>query len=277
MSKRTIIFSDFYDTLATYAIQGKDERGMKEFTTLSLFLNRYLQENHFMYIISNAAGHTTIGDSAILYNRIYNDLDKTYQDNLFYYAIGNPTTEHEKTPLNFKVVTGSKEKIVAKIIEEQNITQEDVVIGAGDMGTDIDMLFKISDIGGKSFYNIFRYYEEVKQSDEHYIRTIANKRACSFIDQKYGNSLSFELRTKKVYEKFLSIYNELKSKYENGDLSSKELEQMYYYSMVNSFDYNSITNLIRKEEKYISEEELTKKLVLVKNTEELYHQFYKIS
>lgn len=277
MSKRTIIFSDFYDTLATYAIQGKDERGMKEFTTLSLFLNHYLQENHFMYIISNAAGHTTIGDSAVMYNRIYNELDSTYQDHLFYYAIGNPTTEHEKTPLNFKVVTGSKEKIVEQIIEEQNITQEDVVIGAGDMGTDINMLCKISDIGGKSFYNIARYYEEAKQSDEHYIRSIAHKRARLLIEQKYGDSLSFELKSKLVDEKCLSIYNVLKSKYENGEFRSSELEQMYYYSMVSSFDYNSITNLRKKEEKYISEEELTRKLVLVENTEELYNQFYKFS
>lgn len=277
MAKKTVIFSDFYDTLATYAIQGKDERGLKEFHILYSFLVRYLQKNRYMFVISNAGGHASLKDSAKIYNRLYHELENNYRDNLFFYMIGNPLEEHEKTASNFKVVTDSKEKIVEKIIEEKNITSEDIVVGAGDTGSDIDMLFKISDFGGKSFYNIYRCYDEVKQPDEYYIRSIAYRRACFLIEQQCEKRLSSELKSEKEYEIFLGIYNELESKYVNGELSSKELELMYYYSQISFFDYNSVANLRRKEEKIISEEEVAKKLILVKSTEELYHQFYKFS
>ena len=118
MEKRKIIISDLIDTLVSIKIQSKSEEGEKELFTLVHFLNNYLQENQYMFIISNAGGHSTTERIAEVYHRLYYALENENRKYLWFYVIGDPLAQIEVVSDQFKIMRVDKKTITENIISD---------------------------------------------------------------------------------------------------------------------------------------------------------------
>ncbi len=266
MSKRKIIFTDFFGTLASNAIKYNKPQSKTEYQILQQFLKQYLNRNHLMYIISYSHNHATIDEYINIYKNLIAGIGELQKESLFFYINGN--TSRDKTIIfdNFNLMEKNKEEALMQIAEDIKLNATDQIISAGDDINDLEMLFKANELGGISYFLTSSFEWNLEKEDEYLIRNIASARAISSCKGKssYENS--------EFLAKFwIPIYNELKLKYEEEKISRIELEQMrIHLAILEGWNWYHIG----EKKKQISEEMLGQKLVLVKNKNELYNILY---
>ncbi len=266
MEKRKIIISDLIDTLVSIKIQSKSEEGEKELFTLVHFLNNYLQENQYMFIISNAGGHSTTERIAEVYHRLYYALENENRKYLWFYVIGDPLAQIEVVSDQFKIMRVDKKTITENIISDFYITENVQIIGAGNDVKDIDMLFTLHNLGGICYYIYDEFDEETNES---LIRSISFKKADLFMKSQCSNLNKFQYE-EEFFEEFQKKYNELENDYQNGRLDRKTLLKMHSFLSIAS-QYNFIEGT-KKQTLIKDMSVLENKLILIKNKEELYKE-----
>ncbi len=269
MEKRKIIISDLIDTLTSLKIQSKSEDGEKELFTLVHFLNNYLQENQYMFIVSNAGGHSTTERIAEVYHRLYCALEKSCRKYLWFYVIGNPLAQIEMVSNQFIIMQEDKKTITKNIVSDFYITENDQIIGAGNDVKDIDMLFILHNLGGICYY-IYDEFDE--ETDESLIRSVSFKKTSLFMNNQYSNLNKIQYE-EKFFEEFQKKYNELENDYQNGRLDRKTLLKMHSFLSIAS-QYNFIEGT-KKQTLIKDVSVLENKLILIKSKEDLYKKLWR--
>lgn len=247
--------------IASLKIQHNTEEGKKEFQILSQFLRKYLRENHYMFILSNASAPSSVERMAQLYENLCTCLEASQNSFFYFYAIGNTLSYINNAFSQFCVAPfQKKENVLDTIISDFSITRKDNLLGAGNDANDIVMLLKISDLNGTCFY-VNRYFDE-EMNEENLIRTIAFKRAKTLVKQKHIDALTYD---EEEFVAFSNAYHSLKEDFLAQKINRTMLQKMYsYLSIINEY------NLLAKNMKPLDSSLLEKKLILVKNQQELY-------
>ncbi len=288
--KVNIIFSDFLDTL----VGPVDGLSLEECgQILQKFWLDYLVNDNYFVIISSCDHF-----SPELFCSYLNDctdlLDDSHKSRLFYVM----TRMRQKSNINFTEINGfylnllktddkaeAVDFALGSIFKDYKINK---LLAAGDSATDISMLSKIYDLGGKSV--LFPNFTTVSCYEDFMDRYTT-------IDELYSECLRYEtmyyyplmlekfehtddnLKIFKEYKKWrASRYLELQTLYNEGKMTKEQLtELVVMYYMAESYQFFTGADENEKFVEPISYKEatdvITKKMTLVKNREEIFNFF----
>jgi len=265
---KKIIFTDLFDTIATKEIakHPNSDKAKEEYQYLQNFLSQYLTPNNFIFIISKMEP-LTLEHFLMIFEKLISKLDKEQLKNLSFYLTG---TKPEKItlPKNFNIVLEKKENIANQLIRKNKITTKDKILSAGNDGNDINMLFKVYDMGGTSYF-INEYYYQIAQTldDSSLLKEIASKETTLAhmkpIPKENLNEISKESQI--VYNNMLKKLQHL---YNSKKITREQLINMYSILTITK-EYNTSTYSNSKKNK----DNIKKKLILVNDRKDIFKNF----
>lgn len=267
MKNRKIIFTDFFETLATRELKRHPNLAKQEYELLQTFLYQYLTNQNLMFIISSS-DHLILEDFVMIFNKLTSRLDDEKRKKLFFYMIGS-SKEGLKLPKNFYIIEGKKENVVSNLISRIKIKPEDTVIAAGNDANDINMLFKVHDIGGTSYF-VNQYASIAQDMDiKDLIGSISSKEIA--LTKGILNQDESDKYYENNFDKYVKIYNNLHKLYETGNISREKLTEIYSILSINE-EYDFF-HLKEKRNLQKDKEGIEKKLVLVNDRKDIYSKF----
>ena len=156
---------------------------------------------------------------------------------------------------------GRKEDVVDFLMKDINIQKMDKIIAAGDSPCDINMLFKIHDIGGIIYY-INSYYNHAMEDKS--TSSLINSISCNNLDCSIYGTDEWQLAYTSIYNKWLNQYN-------SGSVSREKIEQIYSLLEIQAMHNLSYGN--NKKNFPVDLSEYERKFVLVKSSDEVLHKF----
>lgn len=265
MNERKIIFTDFFDTLVPREIKCNNENSNKEYKIIQKFLNEYLNEKNIMYIITSTS-HSCLEEIFRVFNRMASNLDKDKLKYLHIYLTGGgdykfiKDYEFSETGIIINHRGGSKEIIVERLINEIGIENNDKIISAGDSMRDINMLFKVHDIGGTSYY-IDKY--NLKLAKDMRVESLIN----TIVLHRFDINI---LKEMKWHESYVKAFNKLLEQYNSGIINREQLEHMYAIIKISDM-YSLIINKENNSSQFVND--IEKKLVLVRDRKDILEKF----
>lgn len=209
----------------------------------------------------------TLEHFLMIFEKLISKLDKEQLKNLSFYLTG---TKPEKItlPKNFNIVLDKKENIANQLIRKNKITTKDKILSAGNDGNDINMLFKVYDMGGTSYF-INEYYYQIAQTldDSSLLKEIASKETTLAhmkpIPKENLNEISKESQI--VYNNMLKKLQHL---YNSKKITREQLINMYSILTITK-EYNTSTYSNSKKNK----DNIKKKLILVNDRKDIFKNF----
>ena len=225
-----------------------------------------------MYIISSF-DHVDRERFKRIFNKVSKGINKDKLKYLLFYITGvnrqdfnsyfRFTDEYflEETGITINHVYGRKEDVVQHLLNEIKVQKSDQFISAGDTPGDINMLFKIHDIGGKSYY-VNSYYNNVVQDKS--VEILINSIACHNLDHSTYCSDEWNNSYFLIYHKWLNDYHK-------GLINRDKLE--YIYSLLEIQNMHNLSYENCEQTYPVDLSNYEKKLTLVKSIDEVFNKF----
>lgn len=274
----TILFSDIIGTLiCEYPSMQRYPSYQKEYDIVCRIINNYLKAGNYMALVTMCDGHSTYVTmlNKVLFN-IQKRIDDEVKDRLLFFTMGDYNRQlREKDKIEAKEKDGlihliNKDGIETIYIDGKtdaidialkSIGNKNLFInGIGDMSSDLDMLIRIIELGGKSaiithalnLTNISKFGDSVIQeylssTVTPVLNDISNKYRLETCDFTPFETLEWHRYEEWLAEEKKKIYNDLNNgslDIEDLFLKSELLKVLSEYEML--YDFDSINSKHQK-------------------------------
>lgn len=281
-----VVFSDLEATLIGGGHMWSWEEYTEECEKASDFINLILSKNNYFVIVSSCY-HDTEDRVAQKFNIIYNFLLEENKDKImFFISNTGKNCVEKKENINVHLIEEKQEciNIVLNKLKNDGIEVSNI-IGIGDDEKDLDMLFRIQELGGTvgvvadscmGFSSLIRYLDFDKSTIDEIINTIiesefnieTNRLISKKLEEAKQQSIHGLKHLYGSYEYKILIEGksarnqELKEKYLNGVIDNDALQKCYVTSQLANRYYSRYVQ--RKElNGEIIDENLQQKIYLV--------------
>lgn len=268
----TILFSDILGTLISENLIAQKNRYpnyQKEFDVICRIINIYLKDENYLVLVTDCDTHCTFDTmlNDILFN-LQRRIDDEFKDRFLFFTMGSYQNIKKEDKIQIQKKDGlihliNKDGVESIVIDGKtdaidivlkDINSKDLLIrGLGNETSDLDMLAKIIDLGGKSsvVYDYLNNHSISGFGDpiiKEYFTSTAGL-IISSVSRKYrtGRLLDFNPFTTKEwneYEEWVKkekekIYGELREgnlDIESLFLKTKLIKMIYDYEQINSMN-----------------------------------------